>query len=83
MTTIDGMESIIDYVKRRLLEVRPPEWPAIHDELGGQESLPRKLAYDRKNTRVNELEPYYRYFLKRDYGLEKLPHENGPITKRG
>ncbi len=75
-------ESIIGYVKRRLKEVGPREWPSLHAKLGGNPSLPRKLVYDRTNTRVNELEPYYRHFLALD-GLSKLPHETAPSRKRG
>lgn len=77
------MEPILAYVKRRLLEVGSSEWESIRAAAGGAKSVPRKLAYDRENTSINGLEPYYRYFLLRDYGLAKLPHENGPITKRG
>lgn len=66
-----------------MLEVGPPEWESIRAIAGGAKSVPRKLAYDRENAGIRTLEPYYRYFLLRDYGLPKLPHENGPITKRG
>ena len=78
------METILAYVKRRLLDVGPPEWPGIAAEVDVRpESVLRKLAYDRQNTRINSLEPVYRYFLKRDYGCKALPHERPPITKKG
>jgi hypothetical protein len=77
------MESIFNYVKRRLLDVGPPEWEAISRATGSAKSVPRKFAYERDNAHANKVEPLYRYFLLRDYGLKKLPHENGPITKSG
>lgn len=77
------MESILQYVKRRLLDVGPSEWEAISVAAEVAKSTPRKLAYERKDALLSGVEPVYRYFLGRDYGLTKLPHENGPITRRG
>jgi hypothetical protein len=78
------METILSYVRRRLRDVGPPEWPAIVAEVDVKpESLLRKLAYERENTRVKALEPIYRYFLRIDYGSPDLPHERPPITKKG
>jgi hypothetical protein len=77
------METILSYVRRRLRDVGPPEWPAIVAETQVNSSIPRKLAYERENTRVNALEPIYRYFLHRDYGSSALPHERPAITKKG
>jgi hypothetical protein len=77
------METILNYVQRRLRDVGPPEWGAIAVEAGIKESVPRKLVYERTNTRINALEPIYRYFLHRDYGSSCLPHDKPPITKKG
>lgn len=74
-------EPIIKYVKRRLREIGPPEWGAVSAGAHVEVSTPRKLAYERKDVKGETLEAFYRYFLRRDYGLKKLPHENGPITK--
>lgn len=76
------MESILSYVKRRLLDVGPREWEAIRAATGAAKSAPKKLAYERTDANNSTVEPFYRYFLDRDYGLKDLPHENGPITKR-
>jgi len=75
------MESILNYVKRRLRDVGPPEWESISVETGTAKSVPRKIAYERTNAVVNTVEPLYRYFIKRDYGQNFLPHEAPPITR--
>jgi hypothetical protein len=77
------METIFNYVKRRLRDVGPPEWEEIGNETGVAMSVPRKIAYERTGVVVKTVEPLYRYFLKRDYGICLLPHEKPPITKRG
>jgi hypothetical protein len=75
------MESMLDYVKRRLRDVGPPEWESVGLAAGATKSLPRKLVYERRSPSVNTVEPLYRYFLRRDYGLMGLPHEQPPILR--
>jgi hypothetical protein len=76
------MESMLDYVKRRLRDVGPPEWESLGVEAGATKSLPRKLVYERKAPAITTVEPLYRYFLRRDYGLQGLPHEQPPILRK-
>jgi hypothetical protein len=75
------MESMLDYVKRRLRDLGPPERESVGVEVGLTKSLPRKLVFERTRPPVDTVEPLYRYFLKRDYGLQQLPHEQPPIVR--
>lgn len=75
------METMVDYVKRRLRDVGSPAWESVGVEAGTPKSLPRKLVHERTNPSVRSVEPLYRYFLRRDYGLEQLPHELPPIVR--
>lgn len=82
------METILDYVKRRLADFHSSEWESIGLQANATKSLPRKLMYERTNPGVNRVEPLYRYFIKLDTGSSRLPHErngrNGSVDgKRG
>lgn len=68
------METILDYVKRRLREVGPALWEPIADECGCAKTLPRKIAYDdRENPGVVTIQPLYSYFQQVDLGRRTLP----------
>lgn len=83
------MESILAYVKRRLRDIGPTEWPAVMEgaarfaEGDLAKSTARKIAYERTSTTVGNIEPLYRYFIRRDYGQDSLPHEHPPIVRNG
>lgn len=57
------MEPIVDYLKRKLLEVGSSRWEAIATECGVAKTLPRKIAYgDRENPGVQTIQPLVSYF---------------------
>lgn len=62
------MESIIDYLARRLKEAGPASWEAIAAECGVSKSLPRKIAYDnaRTNFGIQKLQPLLDFFARAD-----------------
>jgi hypothetical protein len=69
-----GMESIMDYLKRRLREAGPSRWEAIAVEAGVAKTLPRKIAYDdRENPGVATIQPLLDYFADVDRGARDLP----------
>jgi hypothetical protein len=72
-----GMETIMDYLKRRLREVGPALWEAIAEEAGVAKTLPRKIVYDskRENPKVGTIQPLYDYFKAVDAKQRKLPAE--------
>lgn len=68
------MESIIEYLKRRLREVGPALWEPIALEAGVAKTLPRKLVYaDRENPGVQTVQPLLDFFEKVDRGVLQLP----------
>lgn len=70
------MESIIDYLGRKLREAGPSTWPAIASVCGVAKTLPRKIAYgDRENPGVQTVQPLVDYFQ----GVER--GENPPPGK--
>jgi hypothetical protein len=76
------METIIDYLKRKLKEAGSARWEAIADRAGVARSLPRKIAYsDRENPGVNTVQPLIDYFQKIERGEEELPWDG--IERRG
>lgn len=76
------MESILDYVKRRLMDLPRADWEPLGLQISGKKTQPRKLAYERSQPSVNLVEPYYRHFLERDLGLKALPHEKASKPAR-
>lgn len=79
-TTLRGMESIIDFLKRRLREAGASRWEAIAVEAGVARTLPRKIAYDdRENPGVATIQPLLDYFGEVDRGARKLPE---PMEQR-
>jgi hypothetical protein len=65
------MESILDYVRRKLREAGPQQWETIARAAGCSLVSPRKIVYDRKNPGVNTIEPLYRYFQAIDLAAAK------------
>jgi hypothetical protein len=74
------MESIIDYLRRKLQEAGPARWEPIAAECGVAKTLPRKLAYaDRNNPGVSTVQPLLSFFQAVDRGERELP-PSGPRT---
>jgi hypothetical protein len=68
------MESIIDYLKRKLREAGSGRWEAIAIECGVAKTLPRKIAYDdRDNPGVQTIQPLIDYFGAVERGEISLP----------
>lgn len=68
------MESIIEYLKRKLREVGASRWELIAEEAGVAKTLPRKIAYDdRDNPRVETIQPLLDYFGQVERGERELP----------
>lgn len=69
-----AVEPIIDYLKRKLADAGAARWEAIADEAKVAKTLPRKLAYaDRKNPRIDTIQPLLDYFQAVDRGERTLP----------
>lgn len=72
--TIASMESIMDYLRRKLTEAGPRRWEAIANETGVAQTLPRKIAYgDRDNPKVETVQPLLNYFFAVERGDKALP----------
>lgn len=68
------METIIDYLKRRLREAGAGRWEAIAAQSGVAKTLPRKIAYDdRDNPGVQTIQPLLDYFHAIERGERQLP----------
>jgi hypothetical protein len=68
------MESILDYLKRRLNEAGSPRWEALAVECGISKALPRKIAYgDRLNPGIQKIQPLLDFFQALDRGECELP----------
>lgn len=68
------MESIIEYLKRKLKEAGAGRWELIAAEAGVAKTLPRKLAYeDRENPGVQTIQPLIDYFQSIERGERNLP----------
>lgn len=68
------MESIINFLKRRLREAGHGRWEAIALEAGVAKTLPRKIAYDdRDNPGVQTVQPLLDFFQAVDRGEKALP----------
>lgn len=73
--TLAAMESIMDYLKRKLREAGAARWEAIAAEAGVTKSLPRKIAYDDKdNPGVAKIQPLLDYFSQVERGERELPN---------
>lgn len=74
------MESIIDYLKRKLREAGAARWEAIAAEAGVAKTLPRKIAYDdRENPGVATIQPLIDFFAAVERGERELPE---PLTDK-
>jgi hypothetical protein len=70
------MESIIDYLKRKLREAGAGRWEAIAVECGVAKTLPRKIAYDdRDNPGVQTIQPLLDFFGAIERGEKTLPEK--------
>lgn len=67
------METILDYVRRRLTEVGSQRWEAIAAAAGAPKSTPRKVMYERSNPGVVTVQPLLTYFQAVDRGDIELP----------
>lgn len=69
------MESIIEYLQRKLKEAGPTRWELIAEASGVAKSLPRKISYDaeRKNPGVQTIQPLINYFEAVERGEIDLP----------
>lgn len=68
------MESIIEYLKRKLKEAGAARWEQIAAEAGIAKTLPRKIAYgDRDNPGVETVQPLLDYFHAIERGERELP----------
>lgn len=75
------MESIIDYLKRKLKEAGPTRWEAIAATCGVAKTLPRKIAYeDRDNPGVQTVQPLLDFFGAVERGERELPE---PVKAEG
>jgi transcriptional regulator with XRE-family HTH domain len=68
------MESIIDYLRRRLKEVGPRRWEAIAEQAGVARRMPERIAYgERKNPTLRTVQRLLDYFDAIDRGARELP----------
>lgn len=68
------MESIIEYLKRKLKEAGAARWEAIAAAAGVAKTLPRKIAYDdRENPGVSTIQPLLDFFGAVERGEKTLP----------
>jgi hypothetical protein len=68
------VESIMDYLTRKLQEAGAGRWDAIAVESGVAKTLPRKIAYgDRRNPGVLTVQPLLDYFMAIERGEKSLP----------
>ena len=68
------MESIIDYLKRRLREYGPQRWEVIADTAGVARSLPRKIVYgDRENPGLQTIQPLLTFLQDVERGERVVP----------
>lgn len=68
------METIIDYLKRKLREAGSGQWELIAAESGVAKTLPRKIAFnDRDNPGVQTIQPLIDYFQSIERGERTLP----------
>jgi hypothetical protein len=75
------METIIDYLKRKLQDAGPSSWELIAIECGVARTLPRKIAYsDRENPGVQTIQPLLDYFAAVDRGELQIPEMTSKVA---
>lgn len=80
---INRMETIIDYLKRKLKEAGAHRWELIAAEAGVARSLLRKIAYaDRDNPGVQTIQPLMDYFGAIERGERELPRVPADAEKQ-
>lgn len=68
------MESIMEYLKRKLGEAGSARWGAIADQAGVPKTLPRKIFYgDRENLGLAKTQRLLDYFGQIERGERVLP----------
>jgi len=68
------METLIDYLKRKLKDAGPPRWSAIAALTGSSVHTMRKVAYnDIENPGVVTMQPLLDLFQAIDRGEAELP----------
>lgn len=68
------METIVDFVKRRLVDAGRPRWRAIACAAGTSPKLPEKIVYGmRENPRVQTIQPLLDFFVALDRGEVEMP----------
>jgi len=68
------METVIDYLKRKLREAGPSLWEPIATEAGIAKTLPRKIVYgDRENPGIQTVQPLLTFFQDVERGERVLP----------
>lgn len=68
------METVIDYVKRRLRECGPGTWEQIAADCGVAKTLPRKIVYgDRENPGVQTVQPLLTYLQDVERCVRHIP----------
>jgi predicted transcriptional regulator len=71
---MEQIESITEYLKRRLREAGAGRFEAIAEEAGVADSFIRKFVYgSRENPRVQTIQPLIDYFAEVDRGERELP----------
>lgn len=74
-------ESILAYLQRRLKEIGSARWDDLAKDAKAKPSLPRKIAYERKNPGVNTIEGLYFYLKAVDAGQKQFPWDR-PTERR-
>lgn len=71
---MEQVESITDYLKRRLRDAGAARFEAIAEEAGVADSFIRKFVYGgRENPRIQTIQPLLDYFASVDRGERELP----------
>jgi len=71
---MEQVESITDFLKRRLREAGAARFDAIAEAAGVTGSFIRKFVYgSRENPRVQTIQPLLDYFATVDRGEQQLP----------
>jgi transcriptional regulator with XRE-family HTH domain len=77
------METVIDYLKRRLREAGPRRWPEIAAAAGVSPRLPAKIVYgERDNPRIQTIQPLLDYFAALDRGEAPVANGHGYLQEQ-